>query len=67
MLSDVLDLVYYDHRHNGRSGRPPLETVTHAQFADDAESLRLQLGLGKVAVIGHSYISAIFLSLPTSI
>jgi proline iminopeptidase len=54
-LSDVLHLIYYDHRHNGRSGRPPLETVTHAQLADDAEALRQHLGLGKVAVLGHSY------------
>jgi proline iminopeptidase len=54
-LGDVLHLVYYDHRHNGRSGRPPLETVTHAQLAADAESLRQHLGLGKVAVLGHSY------------
>jgi proline iminopeptidase len=23
IVSDVLHLVYYDHRHNGRSGRPP--------------------------------------------
>ena len=55
MLSDVLHLVYYDHRHNGRSGRPPVESVTHAQLADDAESLRQHLGLGKVGVLGHSY------------
>ena len=54
-FSDVLHLVYYDHRHNGRSGRPPLESVTHAQFADDAEALRQHLGFGKVAVLGHSY------------
>src|SRR6266568_8150757 len=54
-LSDVLHLVYYDHRHNGRSGRPLLDTVTHPQLADDAEALRQHLGLGKVAVLGHSY------------
>src|SRR6266568_4919330 len=55
IASDILHLVYYDHRHNGRSGRPPLETVTHAQLADDAEGLRQHLGFGKVAVLGHSY------------
>jgi len=27
-LGDVLRLVYYDHRSNGRSGRPPIETLT---------------------------------------
>jgi proline iminopeptidase len=55
IVSDVLHLVYYDHRHNGRSGRPPLESVTHAQLADDAEGLRQHCGFGKVAVLGHSY------------
>ena len=54
-LGDVLRLIYYDHRHNGRSGRPPLDTLTHTQLADDAEALRQHLGLGKVAVLGHSY------------
>ena len=29
-LGDVLRLVYYDHRGNGRSGRPPIETLTLA-------------------------------------
>ena len=56
-FSDVLHLVYYDHRHNGRSGRPPLETVTHAQLADDAEGLRQHLGFGidpgSSALISH--------------
>jgi proline iminopeptidase len=55
MFSNALDLIYYDHRSNGRSGRPPLESLTHAQLADDAEALRQHLGLGKVAVMGHSY------------
>lgn len=54
-LSDVFDFIYYDHRYNGRSGRPPLESLSHAQFADDAEGLRQHLALGKVAVLGHSY------------
>ncbi len=55
IVNDVLHLVYYDHRHNGRSGRPPIESVTHAQLADDAEALRHHLGFGKVMVLGHSY------------
>jgi len=54
-LGDVLRPDYYDHRHNGRSGRPPLGTITHAQLAADAEGLRQHLNLGKVAVLGHSY------------
>ena len=54
-LGDVLRLVYYDHRGNGRSGRPPIETLTLAQLAADADALRTHLGLEQVAVLGHSY------------
>lgn len=54
-LSDVLRLIYYDHRGNGRSGRPPVETLTFAQFCDDADALREYLDFEQVAVMGHSY------------
>jgi len=54
-LGDTLQLIYYDHRGNGRSGRPDKETMTHAQFAADAEALAVHLGHEKVAVLGHSY------------
>lgn len=54
-LGDTLQLIYYDHRGNGRSGRPDRETMTHAQLAADADALAAYLGHGKVAVIGHSY------------
>src|SRR5262249_52391310 len=54
-LNDSFEFVFYDHRYHGRSGRPPLESLSHAQFADDAEGLRQHLHLGKVAVLGHSY------------
>jgi len=54
-LGDVARLVYYDHRGNGRSSRPPAETITLAQLAADADALRGHLGFEKVAVLGHSY------------
>jgi len=54
-LGDAFRLVYYDHRGNGRSGRPPLTTLTLAQLADDADALRAHLGHEKIAVLGHSY------------
>lgn len=54
-LGDMMQLIFYDHRGNGRSGRPPKETMTHAQFAADAKALTEHLGFEKVAVIGHSY------------
>lgn len=48
-------VVYYDHRGNGRSGRPPLETLTMEQLADDAAGLLDHLGVQRARVIGHSY------------
>jgi len=54
-LSDGLELIYYDHRCNGRSSFPGLETLTHANLAADAENLRIALGYNKITVIGHSY------------
>jgi proline iminopeptidase len=50
-----MHLVYYDHRGNGRSGRPPPETLTFERFCSDADSLRAHLGFEKVAVLGNSF------------
>jgi proline iminopeptidase len=55
MLADELRLVYYDHRANGRSGRPELSTLTMQQLADDAAELTRHLQAEPVIVIGHSY------------
>ncbi len=54
-LGDVLHLIYYDHRGNGRSGRPSIETLTFDQLVGDADALRAHLGHEQIAVIGHSY------------
>jgi proline iminopeptidase len=54
-LGDTLQLIYYDHRGNGRSGRPDKKTMSHAQFAADADALASHLGHEKVVVMGHSY------------
>src|ERR671927_1770888 len=54
-LGDVMHLVYYDHRANGRSGRPPLETITFEQLCSDADALREHLGFEEVAVLGYSF------------
>src|SRR5918995_944522 len=54
-LGDLMHLVYYDHRGNGRSGRPPSETITFEQLCADADALREHLGFEKVAVLGHSF------------
>jgi proline iminopeptidase len=54
-LSPPLQLVYLDHRGTGRSGRPPLDTLTMPQLADDAVGLADHLGLDRFLVFGHSY------------
>ncbi len=54
-LGEEMRLIYYDHRGNGRSGRPPVETLTFDHFCADADALREHLGFEKVAVLGHSY------------
>ncbi|MFC1923348.1 alpha/beta fold hydrolase [Chloroflexota bacterium] len=38
-LADVLRLIYYDHRANGRSERSPLETLTLKQFAGGSNEM----------------------------
>jgi len=60
-LGDALRLIYYDHRGNGRAGRPPLETLTYKQFAADADALRAHLGVDQVVVMGFSAGGAIAL------
>jgi proline iminopeptidase len=54
-LSSRLKLYYYDHRCNGRSSCPSIETMTHENLAKDAEALRRALGLDNFTLIGHSY------------
>ena len=54
-LAEQGKVVYVDHRGHGRSGRPPVETLTHERLAADVEELRAKLGLGKMILVGHSY------------
>ena len=54
-LSNQLELIYYDHRCNGRSSFPEIETLTHENLAADAENLRIALDHKNLTVIGHSY------------
>jgi proline iminopeptidase len=48
-------VIYYDHRSNGRSGRPSIETFTIEQAADDAAGLLDHLDVARAVVCGHSY------------
>jgi proline iminopeptidase len=54
-LGDEMRLIYYDHRGNGRSGRPPSETITFERLCADADALREHLRFEKVAVLGYSF------------
>ena len=54
-LGDVMHLVYYDHRNNGRSGRAAVETLTFETLCADADALREYCGFEQVTILGHSY------------
>lgn len=54
-LAERMQLIYVDHRGQGRSARGPKETYTLDNNVDDLEALRQHLGLDKVVVIGVSY------------
>jgi proline iminopeptidase len=64
-LADVAQLVFLDLRGQGRSSRVPVETCTLEQMAEDVEAVCAQLGLGKVAVLGHSAGGFVALELAT--
>lgn len=54
-LSQKLQLVYFDHRGQGRSARGPKASYTLENNVEDMEALRQYLGLDKIVVIGASY------------
>jgi proline iminopeptidase len=54
-LTRRLQLVYFDHRGQGRSKRGAKETYTLDNNVEDMEALRQYLGLDKIVVIGTSY------------
>jgi proline iminopeptidase len=54
-LADRMQLIYVDHRGNGRSARLPNEEYTIEHMADDLEQLRLYLGLEQPIVMGNSF------------
>jgi proline iminopeptidase len=53
-LADTAQIVYLDLRGTGRSGRPPVETWTLEQVADDVAAFCRALGLERPAILGHS-------------
>ncbi len=61
-LADRLQLVYFDHRGQGRSARGAKETYTLENNVEDMEALRQYLGLQQIVVIGTSYGGMVALS-----
>lgn len=54
-LADVCQIVYYDHRGQGRSDRRPPEEWTLDVFADDVVRLCEALGIERPIVLGNSF------------
>jgi len=54
-LADRMQLVYFDHRGQGRSAKGNPATYTLDENVEDMEALRLHLGLGPIVSIGTSY------------
>jgi proline iminopeptidase len=55
-LGDAVRLLYYDQRATGRSARNgALEGVSLRTLVDDAEALRVHLGLERIVLFGHSF------------
>jgi proline iminopeptidase len=54
-LADAVQLVYFDHRGQGRSARGDPARYTLDENVQDMEALRVHLGLGPIVSIGTSY------------
>ena len=55
VLADRLQLVYFDHRGQGRSARGDKQSYTLDNNVEDMEALRRHLGCGPIVSIGTSY------------
>ena len=54
-LAQTMQLVYFDHRGQGRSARGDPALYNLDENVEDMEALRLHLGLGPIVSIGTSY------------
>jgi pimeloyl-ACP methyl ester carboxylesterase len=54
-LADIAQVIYLDHRGNGRSMPSEPDTWTLDQWADDVKGLCDALGIVKPIVLGHSF------------
>src|SRR6266568_5569520 len=54
-LSETMQLVFFDHRGQGRSARGDASRYVLDENVEDMEALRRHLGLGPIVSIGTSY------------
>lgn len=54
-LADRMQLVFFDHRGQGRSARGDISKYVLDENVEDMEALRRHLGLGSIVSIGTSY------------
>ena len=54
-LADRLQLIFFDHRGQGRSARGDVSDYVLDENVEDMEALRTHLGLGPIVSIGTSY------------
>lgn len=54
-LADIAQVIYLDHRGNGRSDRGPREAWTLAQWGDDVHGFCEALGIARPIVMGVSF------------
>jgi proline iminopeptidase len=64
-LADVAQVVFLDHRGNGRSEAGPRETWTLAQWADDVHAFCEALGIARPIVYGASFGGTVALAYAT--
>jgi proline iminopeptidase len=64
-LADVAQVVFLDHRGNGRSKPGPKETWTLAQYGDDVRALCEVLGIERPIVFGASFGGTVALAYAT--
>src|ERR1051325_2157903 len=64
-LADVAQVIYLDHRGNGRSDAGPKESWTLAQWGDDVRAFCDALGIEKPVVLGVSFGGMVAMSYAT--
>jgi proline iminopeptidase len=64
-LADIAQVVFLDHRGNGRSDPGPRETWTLAQWGDDVHAFCEALGIARPIVIGASFGGTVALAYAT--